>query len=98
LIVAIVSMMRAHEESAVKSMRVASAYKRKRERAAAGDKSKPFTRRLPAWLWWDDESKQFKVRERREEIVHGIFEKAVGGLGPEQDCAMAERSADPHLG
>jgi DNA invertase Pin-like site-specific DNA recombinase len=81
LIIAILSMIRAHEESAVKSMRVAGAYERKRERAAAGDKSKPFTRRLPAWLQWDDESKQFQVRDVRGEIVHAMFEKAVAGWG-----------------
>jgi hypothetical protein len=46
----LIVMMRAHEEIATKSMRVASAYERKRERAANGDKSKPFTRTLPAWL------------------------------------------------
>jgi DNA invertase Pin-like site-specific DNA recombinase len=38
-------MMRAHEESVVKSMRVASAYERKRQRAAAREKlAEPFTR------------------------------------------------------
>jgi DNA invertase Pin-like site-specific DNA recombinase len=77
----LIVMMRAHEESAIKSMRVASAYERKRERAAGGDKSKPFTRMLPGWLSWDDESKQFKVREDRAAIVRAIFSKAIEGWG-----------------
>jgi len=77
----LIVMMRAHEESAIKSMRVASAYERKRERAANGDKSKPFTRMLPGWLFWDRESEQFKVREDRAAIVSAIFSKAIEGWG-----------------
>jgi hypothetical protein len=38
----LIVMMRAGKESATKSMRVASAYERKRERAANGDRLHPF--------------------------------------------------------
>src|SRR5262249_2171142 len=68
LIIAIVSMMRAHEESAVKAMRVTAAYDRKRKLAANGDKSKPFTRMLPAWLCWDEERHEHCVRKERADI------------------------------
>jgi DNA invertase Pin-like site-specific DNA recombinase len=81
LIIAILSMIRAHEESAVKSMRVAAAYERKRQRAAAGDKSKPFSRMLPAWLCWDEEHQQYKIIEERGDIIRSIFEKALAGWG-----------------
>jgi DNA invertase Pin-like site-specific DNA recombinase len=84
LILAIVSMIRAHEESAVKSMRVASAYERKRQRAATAareQRSDLFTRMLPAWLCWDEESEKIKVRDERGAIVRAIFEKAIQGWG-----------------
>jgi len=74
----IIVMMRAHEESAVKSARLLSVYERKRQRATNGEL---FTRRLPAWLEWDDDRKQLKVREGRGEIVRAIFAKAIEGWG-----------------
>jgi DNA invertase Pin-like site-specific DNA recombinase len=97
LIVAIVSMMRAHDQSAVKSIRVASAYEHKRQRAAAGDVSKPFTRILRAWLCWDEEHQQHRIIEERGAVVRDIFEKALAG-GPAQDCTLAERSSHTDMG
>jgi DNA invertase Pin-like site-specific DNA recombinase len=81
LILAILSMIRANEESQTKSTRVALAYERKRQRAAAGDKSKPFSRMLPAWLCWDEEHQQHKIIEERGAVVRNIFEKALAGWG-----------------
>jgi DNA invertase Pin-like site-specific DNA recombinase len=74
--------IRAHEESATKGMRVAAAYDKKRTRAAAKEQlDKPFTRMLPAWLRWDDESKAYAVIEGRAKVISDIFEKADSGWG-----------------
>jgi DNA invertase Pin-like site-specific DNA recombinase len=50
LIVAILTMIRAHEESAMKGMRVRKAYDNKRKVAREQPDGKPFTRVLPGWL------------------------------------------------
>jgi DNA invertase Pin-like site-specific DNA recombinase len=91
-------MMRAHEESATKSMRVASAYERKRERAANGDKSKPFTRMLPAWLRWDEAAKEIVLREDRAEIVRDIFAKTVEGWGQHKIANWLNQQSVPTSG
>ena len=77
----LIVMMRAHEESAIKSARVASAYERKRQQAAAGDRSKPFTRMLPAWLDWDEKTATHKVNQERADIVCEMFRRAAAGDG-----------------
>ncbi|WP_377846803.1 recombinase family protein [Bosea sp. UC22_33] len=70
------SMMRGHEESRIKSERVAEAYERGRQtgRIVAG--------RIPTWLRIEKEDgrKVFKVNEDVKAIVVDIFEMARDGL------------------
>ena len=72
---------RAHEESATKSMRLQNAYEQKRNIAASGEpQTKPFTRMLPAWLLWNDDTKRYAVIEERADIsLKDIFAKADNG-------------------
>lgn len=72
LMMSIVIMMRAHEESATKSKRVGDAWRRKREKAV--EKKKPLTKICPEWLELTDEG--YKVIDYRAEIVKTIFELA----------------------
>jgi DNA invertase Pin-like site-specific DNA recombinase len=89
--------IRAHEESATKGMRVAAAYDKKRTRAAAKEQlDKPFTRMLPAWLRWDDESKAYAVIEGRAKVIRDIFEKADSGWGQHRIAHwLNERGIEP---
>jgi len=73
--------MRAHEESAIKSRRVAAAYDKKRKDAAQASPSKPFTRMLPAWLQWDEADRKHVVITERAKIIESIFKKADSGWG-----------------
>jgi DNA invertase Pin-like site-specific DNA recombinase len=74
--------IRAHEESATKGMRVAAAYDRKRALAASKQKaSAPFTRRLPAWLRWDEASLKYELIPDRAKIIGEVFKKADSGWG-----------------
>ena len=77
----LIVMMRAHEESATKSQRLSAVYEEKRKRAATKADTKPFTRQLPAWLFWDEKTKKFKVHPERAKIVRAIFQKTVSGWG-----------------
>jgi DNA invertase Pin-like site-specific DNA recombinase len=77
LIISLVSMIRAHEESAVKGQRVADAWERKRQ-AALKDK-KPLTKQCPAWLTIKD-GKYVKIEERVE-LVREMFRRMADGEG-----------------
>jgi DNA invertase Pin-like site-specific DNA recombinase len=79
LIVAILTMMRGHEESMVKSHRVRKAYERKRADAANGTERVPFTRMLPGWLRWNEKKRCHEVVKERAAILKDIFAKADRG-------------------
>lgn len=77
LIVSLVCMMRANEESVTKSARVRAAWARKR--AELG--TKPATGRCPGWLRLDKATGRFVEREREANIVRRIYAEAAVGLG-----------------
>jgi DNA invertase Pin-like site-specific DNA recombinase len=82
LVFSILTMVRGHEESATKSRRMLAAYERKRVDAANGtERSNPFTRMLPAWLRWNETTRQHEVIEDRADILRDIFAKADAGWG-----------------
>jgi DNA invertase Pin-like site-specific DNA recombinase len=59
LIISIVHMMRANQESARKADLLFRAYETKRQIAATGaPQDKPFTRMLPAWLTWNEDARR----------------------------------------
>jgi len=78
LIVSLVSMSRAHEESAVKSQRLGAAWKNKRALAATG---RPMTKWAPAWLRLSSDRTRFEVIPERVEIVQRVFNEAASGIG-----------------
>src|SRR5262249_23965460 len=79
-IMMILRFIRANEESTLKSERLAASNKRRREALASTNPlSKPFTRQLPAWMWWNDETKAYELLEDRAKIVRQIFEWADAG-------------------
>jgi DNA invertase Pin-like site-specific DNA recombinase len=75
-----IRFMRAHEESAMKALRLANTYEEKRRIAASGvPQAKPFTRMLPAWLRWNEGECRHEVIPERATIVQDIFAKADAG-------------------
>lgn len=77
LIISILSLMRAHEESATKSLRLSASWSAKRSRGAA----EALTARCPAWLRLDPATRQFDLIPDRAAIVRRIFTEAQAGLG-----------------
>ena len=77
----VVRFMRAHEESAVKAQRLRAAYDHKRKQLADRVTSKPFTRRLPAWLRWHEDKSRFVLVKDRAKLLLEIFRKADAGWG-----------------
>jgi DNA invertase Pin-like site-specific DNA recombinase len=75
---ALLIMSRAHEESQIKSHRVAAAWKNKRSLAASG---RPMTRWCPAWLSLSAERNRYEIIPERVAIVQQIFADSASGLG-----------------
>jgi DNA invertase Pin-like site-specific DNA recombinase len=78
LLMSLVIMSRAHEESKIKSFRGRESWDRKRQEAG----HKPLTARCPAWLRLKDD--QFEVRPEVAEAIRKIFAMKLAGKGSER--------------
>jgi DNA invertase Pin-like site-specific DNA recombinase len=74
---ALMVAIRANEESAMKSRRVAAAWVGKRQKAS--ESGKPLTARTPGWL--RVEAGRFVVIEERAEVIRRIFRMTLEGAG-----------------
>jgi DNA invertase Pin-like site-specific DNA recombinase len=96
LIMSILIFMRANEESATKSRRVKAAYDNKRKIARSGGTEKPFTRRLPGWIRWNEDTKALELIPQRAKVVTDIFDMAEAGFGKDSIARrLNERGEKP---
>jgi DNA invertase Pin-like site-specific DNA recombinase len=79
IILSVVTMQRAHEESLTKSKRLAAAWGAKRESALRDGKK--LTAMCPAWLELNREANTFEIIEERAEIVRRIYRMTLDGIG-----------------
>ncbi|MFJ3059037.1 recombinase family protein [Herbaspirillum sp. NPDC087042] len=79
LLIALISMSRAHEESAVKSRRVKAAWEVKKARVI--EKKEVFSGRCPWWLKPSDDKSRYEIHEEKANVVRLIFQLAKDGLG-----------------
>lgn len=77
LLISIVGMMRANEESETKSKRLAAAWENKRRLIH----KKNLTSICPAWLFYDDKLGEFKIDKSKAEVVKSIFEMCATTMG-----------------
>ena len=77
LLIAILTFIRANDESATKSRRLSQAWEAKRATAA----TKPLTSRVPAWLRLDGTMSTFQLVPERAALVERIFALTVQGVG-----------------
>jgi DNA invertase Pin-like site-specific DNA recombinase len=75
-------MLRANEESQVKSLRLKAAWKNKRNSI----KTKKITSLSPAWLKYDEISDSFLVVEEFSETIKTIFKMSINGFGAYSIC------------
>ena len=95
LMFALMVLTRGNEESRTKSDRVGAEYARKRERAKLGtENGKPFTRMLPAWLRFNEQTRTREVDPERAEVIKSIFRMADEGLGQHK---IAKRLNEQHI-
>ncbi len=77
LIISIIEMSRAAEESAKKSYRVSEAWQNKRNAIA----SRKLTRRGPAWLRLKADQSEFEPIPERVAVIRRIFDETDSGIG-----------------
>jgi DNA invertase Pin-like site-specific DNA recombinase len=77
LIISLVSMMRANEESETKSRRINAAFDKKRAELSV----KPWSARCPGWLRLDKATGTFVVVEERADVVRQIYRDALARVG-----------------
>jgi DNA invertase Pin-like site-specific DNA recombinase len=77
LMLSLTIMMRAHEESQMKSIRVSRAWQNKRRDANL----RKLTRQAPGWLTLSPDRLRFELIASRVAIVQRIFEECAAGLG-----------------
>jgi len=77
LVISLVSMARAHEESHMKSIRARSCWKEK----VANANHKKLSRFCPNWLQYNEETEAFDLIEERAELIREIFRKTIAGIG-----------------
>jgi DNA invertase Pin-like site-specific DNA recombinase len=94
LIVSLVAMMRANEESEIKSRRIRAAFEVMRSRLH----EKPWTARCPGWLRLDKATEKFSIVEERAEIVRRIFRESLAGVGRETIARRLNEEKVPLFG
>jgi len=77
LMMSLVVMWRAHEESKTKSERVCKAAEQRRKNLG----TKKYTRTCPSWLKYDRATDQFSIVEERATLVRWMFTQADKGIG-----------------
>lgn len=70
-------MIRANEESLMKSRRLGAAWANKRMNAAL----KPMTRAAPAWLKYSDDATKFELIRERANVITTIFDMCINTSG-----------------
>ncbi|CAE6687862.1 recombinase family protein [Paraburkholderia haematera] len=94
LIISIVVMSRAHEESLTKSRRLKEAWKAKRGRI--GDTK--LTEMAPAWLKLNEDRTAYSLIPDRVELVQRMFEWSRDGIGSETIARRLNQQEIPTLG
>ena len=78
LLVSLIQMERAHNESVVKSQRVGAAWENKRRQIAQGHK---ITGRCPAWLTLNKKRQEFHPIPERVAVIERIYRMSLEGIG-----------------
>lgn len=96
LMVSLLTMHRAHQESVVKSDRLSKSWEHKREDART--QGKAMTSTCPQWLKLDKATGRYLVLEERAEIVRRIFTETLGGRGASALERQFNREGIPAFG
>ena len=94
LILSLVTLARANDESKHKSDRLSQSWANKRAHA----NQRKMTAMCPAWLRLSDDKSEFEVIEIRAAIVRSIFEDSANGIGNYKITQRLNQAGVPHFG
>lgn len=94
MLYSIVVMSRAFEESQTKSVRLSAAWSNKRNNL---NKHK-LTKISPAWLYYCEHQKNFKVVTNRKKIIKKIFNLAANGMGSQAIAKQLNKNSEETFG
>jgi DNA invertase Pin-like site-specific DNA recombinase len=94
LIVSLVSMMRANEESEMKSRRIRASFDIRRSQLS----EKPWSSRCPGWLRLDKAAGKFIIVEDRADVVRGIYRDVLSGVGHQTIARQLNEQQVPLFG
>ncbi len=94
LMLALLTFIRANEESETKARRLVAAWSHKRTKAS----EKKLTAICPAWLKLDRATEQFGIIPERAAVVRRIFEETLAGRGQHVITADLNRDGVPVFG
>jgi DNA invertase Pin-like site-specific DNA recombinase len=95
LILAIVYMSRANNESAAKAKRLSEAWGEKKRKAAQGEGSRIVTSECPRWLTANDTKTGFIPLPDRVESIKKVFQHRIGGFGISSIVTRANKEKWP---
>jgi DNA invertase Pin-like site-specific DNA recombinase len=93
LMMSIMILSRAHEESKTKSIRIGQAWEKKRKHAA----TRPLTARCPPWLKLKRDRSVFEVIEPKAAIIRRVFDESAAGIGAYRILQRLNCEKAPHL-
>ncbi|HYE07865.1 MAG TPA: recombinase family protein, partial [Planctomycetota bacterium] len=96
LIISLVTMIRANEESSTKARRLKASWTNKR--AQAEKTGKPLTSRTPAWISLDKEAGKYVLIEDRARVVKRIFKEYLKGSGEHKLASTFNEEEVPTFG
>ena len=85
-------MLRANEESRIKSDRLKASWENKRSNL----NNKIYTSVAPAWLVYNDKKKSFVVNERIAKTVRKVFEMSIQGYGNFAICGYLNKNIETY--
>lgn len=95
LVLAIVYMSRANNESQAKAERLSAIWGRKKKDAAAGTARRIVTSECPRWLRPTEDKTSFEPIPERVESIKKVFAKRIGGFGISSIAALANKENWP---
>jgi hypothetical protein len=92
LMFAVVTLLRSHEESKTKSLRLSAVWQEKKRAAATG---KLTGQRIPLWLSYGPEKAAIEIVAERADLVREIFELSRDGWGSHSICRKLNEDGNP---
>jgi DNA invertase Pin-like site-specific DNA recombinase len=94
LIISLVTMMRANEESEIKSQRIKAVFDVKRSQLS----KRPWSARCPGWLRLNKATSRFEIVDERADLVRRIFRMRLAGISQQSIVRQLNEERVPLFG